>query len=742
MKFINDILYMEFSEVVECGVDASTLIKGKQRSANIWRFIDDPLDKRKVLIDYEHMKAVYKKLVTDHFGNPYDRMARMPILKLVELDAKAHEHYRKHTYTLGNKVVGLGVDVVNKYTRAASWLNMVNRVSADRRIVKDGIGISIGMFDEHVQHLVALEKKRGEMEGYAGLDVLPGDFPSSQQRLKGKAERYKAEGYDMLIDPLFGNKIASKLGRPAEITMANAGDDGGLLTENGEKVPLKLPKSGGYGGGFDPEIYEKQMAVIRAIARKHNNFDAGQVREMSNLLFTANGWKCPSVGRIRDIINENKHLLTAGRQGKQVYMDKVAMQNKRKGPPYPMIYWTLDGWTAELMYQERVIDSKGHEKTAYKRLVIVVVLDAYNKYPVGYAIGERENTALIRQACRNALGHVYGLTGAMYFPMQLQSDRYQVKNLTPFYQAMTTMYTPAQAHNAKSKIIEPYFKYLNKRYAQYHEFWAGFNVDAKKGNQVNKEWIDDTKGNAPNLAGVIKQLNRMMDRERKAKEADFMVGWAKLPEGDKKVLGEADYLRVIGEQLGERTSRITGQGIIKQVDGVERTYDSFDPAFRANMHVDWTLWGDKNAMGKVLAISPDEKLKFVLEEKRVLPMDIYSTTQEDVDYRMRVKHFNADRMAEVTMLAGADADMARGVAVSTPWLLNDEDEIDLKLMLTYGGQQKEAIQDAKQLGNKTIRQFDNVQKKEQKRLASEAVSSAMNWMEQQDAFIRKGVNQD
>jgi hypothetical protein len=345
------------------------------------------------------------------------------------------------------------------------------------------------------------------------------------------------------------------------------------------------------------------------------------------------------------------------------------------------------------MFQER-----GPQGLEYKRMAIVVVLDAYNKYPVGYAIGERENTELIRMACRNAVRHVYELCGEMQYPRQLQSDRYQIKNLTPFYTALTRHYTPAAVGNSKGKIIEPYFKYLNKKYAQMTEFWTGFNVDSKKSNQVNREYLDKAKGNAPDRAGAIKQLVRMMDRERNAKGEAFMAQWQLLPADDKLILNEMDYLRVLGEQLGERTNKITGQGIIKTIGGVQYTFDSFDPAFRANMHLDWTLYGDVTNLTKVLAESPDQKMRFVLEEKRVLPMDIYSTTQEDIDYRMRVKHFNDDRVAEIIELYAQDARVAAEVVASTPLNLSNEAEMDLKLMLTRNGQQKEGIQDAKGLG--------------------------------------------
>src|SRR5690606_8235724 len=118
------------------------------------------------------------------------------------------------------------------------------------------------------------------------------------------------------------------------------------------------------------------------------------------------------------------------------------------------------------------------DKNSYSnRLVIVVVLDAVNKYPVGYAIGDRENSNLIQEANRNAIMHMKELFGNSYRPWQLQSDRYALKKLTPFYQAVAHLHTPAAVGNAKSKIIEPYFKYLNKECQKYFPHnWSGFNI--------------------------------------------------------------------------------------------------------------------------------------------------------------------------------------------------------------------------------------------------------------------------
>ena len=86
----------------------------------------------------------------------------------------------------------------------------------------------------------------------------------------------------------------------------------------------------------------------------------------------------------------------------------------------PMLYWTVDGWDVELVYQKTTINEKGHKVTTYhNRLNAVMVLDPHTKYIIGYAIDENENPNLIRMALRNALTHTEELFGAMYKPHQL-----------------------------------------------------------------------------------------------------------------------------------------------------------------------------------------------------------------------------------------------------------------------------------------------------------------------------------
>jgi len=733
MKLIQNSLYLTISECVECGMNEETIKCAKRRDSNCWNIIDDPDDKRRVLVGFDKLSPARKRDVEVRFGNPYDLVARTPILAMVESDWKACDYFRGYRYGANLSLPG---DRVNQYTRAASWLNMLKGVKDKKAAIKKELGLMLTEFYIHVQELISLEKERGKLKGYAGLDVLPGDFPSSYQRLMAKVEGYKTGGYDSLIDPLFGNKNAAKIGKvpslgaDMEITEGvNAGYlqeavgiNEGLMMQNEPQKAVLVQKSVEKTGGYCPDLAKRQIAIIRHTQSLHNNLDAGQVAKFVNYIFKQNGWKTLSRARIHDIMSENKHLTTSGNRGTDIYRNEIAMQMKRKAPDAAMKYWTLDGWMVELMYQQPGVNKKGHKVVDYKRLTAVIVIDAFNKYPVGYAIGEQENTDLIREANRNALLHTKELFGNYYRPAQLQSDNYGNGNLVPFYQAITNLYVPARVGNSKAKVIEPYFMYLNKEYCQIQPNWTGFNLDSKKANQVNREMTDKMKGSFPDKAGVIKQIERIIDRERAKKVDAFMAAYAPVQHTP---MNDMDWLNAFSVPVG-KTNSITGQGIIKTIKGVEYTYDSFEPQFRANRHLDWQVKVDEYDMSKALVESPDGKLRFVVYEKRAVPMDIASMLPEDHQYLAHVTKFNKDREAEVMQTLASDADITRQVVLDTHF--EGDDELALKMRLTYAGQQKDRLNKAKNNA------FALTQKKEQRRIADVEADNTAAWEEKQRAY--------
>lgn len=703
MKLIENILYLEFNEMVECGVPANYLSKAKSTGTKCWEFINDPRDKRKVLIGYEGLRDVYKKMVKERFGDPYEMVARQPILDMIKQDFEANEHYKKHRYDGGKY---LPIETVNKYTRAASMLNMLGSVQDDRSIIKSVLGLpSVPSFYLHIAEIIKSEIKNGESKSYTGMFCLPKRFPTTYQRIMDKVAAYRAEGYDHLISDMLGNKAAAKIGKGAE--------------------------------GYDEQLAEKQMAVFRKVAGKNNNMDAEQVAFFVNKVYAANGWPTLSRERVYQIMQELKPVLTPGRRGKREYDNSISMQNKRRKPEFPTYYFTLDGWTAELGFQYQRKTKTGFETCYDGRLVIVVVLDAMNKYPVGYAIGDRETPELIREANRNALMHLKELFGDNYQPYQLQSDRYALKNLTPFYQAMAHLHTPAAVGNAKSKVVEPYFKALNKNYCQklFALNWTGHNLDAKKDNQVNREAYNQNKKNIPTREGVVQQLNMIMQMERSKKQVQYITQWAAMPEADKKVMSDMDWLMVFGTPIGKRTNSITGQGIIKMIDNVRLTYDSFDPGFRKHFHLDWQIIADLDDTRKVLAVSPDGKLRFVLDRKHEGAMSIKETTQEDTNNRLAIKGFNDDRKKEIMEMYKRDSELVEEVLGHTPLNPGDVEEMALKLILTDNkGQQKDKIQDAKGLRER--------QRKEQRLLEREEVKQNESWKAMRMEYLKKDIDFD
>ena len=71
------------------------------------------------------------------------------------------------------------------------------------------------------------------------------------------------------------------------------------------------------------------------------------------------------------------------------------------------------------MYQKRKRNTKGHSITTYtNRVNAVIVIDPFNYYPVGYAIGTHETPQLIQQAILNAMEHTKELFGEYYKPYQ------------------------------------------------------------------------------------------------------------------------------------------------------------------------------------------------------------------------------------------------------------------------------------------------------------------------------------
>src|SRR5205085_12303959 len=114
------------------------------------------------------------------------------------------------------------------------------------------------------------------------------------------------------------------------------------------------------------------------------------------------------------------------------------------------------------------------------------------------------------------------------------------------------------------------------KYCQTQYNWMGFNVDASKKNQVNREFSDKIKKSFPDRAGLICQIEAIIMQERTLKIDQYVQQWEALPESEKVVLQRLDWLMVFGKPTGFSNS-ITGMGLTPTINGQQLIYDSFNP---------------------------------------------------------------------------------------------------------------------------------------------------------------------
>ena len=426
-------------------------------------------------------------------------------------------------------------------------------------------------------------------------DTFPHTLPENPRRLQEKFNQYVREGYGALITGKYGTRNAAKI------------DDD-----------------------------TKESLLIRLISDARN-LDNAQIARIYNVVAETQGWKTIT-GAAVGVWREKHDLVTAGgRLGATRFRNQKSMQVKRTRPELPLLYCTIDGWVAELLYQK--VNERNGTITYTNRLTIVLVLDPCINYPIGYAIGERETPELIKAALRNAANHTAELFGRRYRFNQLQSDNYGRGNLAPVYQIMGEKYTPARAHNAKSKVIEPFFNQFNRKYCQLCKNWSGFGITSNKDLQPNSEFLNKHRHDFPTEEGCRQQLVAFIERERAEKRAEYVKLFAKLPEERRLPLSDEQYLLTFGADTGYRNA-LEGVGLRPTIGGIKRDYDCFDPKFREYAHVRWAVKYDPDNLDHVLAVNEDGSLRFMLERKHVQPMALADRREGDAEQLARVQEFN------------------------------------------------------------------------------------------------------
>lgn len=542
---------------------------------------------RTALYAVESLPMKWRTEVYKRFPDLQERAESQEFIDTIQPDTKAFDFFQGYTLSDGRH---LPDDKVLEYASNAAIMNAFRacweaHVSKRQRTGKKAVAAK----EFWARAAAALPRL---------ADRWPHSLPGSARRLQMKMAEYLEQGYACFISGKYMNGNAAKV------------DD------------------------------QNQKNVLTALLAHHNNLPDTLVAEGYNRFATAMGWPLITASTVGVWREKLGSVIKAGRLGVTNFRNTLTMQVKRSRPSTPLLMWSLDGWTVELLYQTTKTDKKGHNVTTYtNRLTMVVVLDVFNNFPIGYAVGTHETPELIKAALRDAAKYTQALTGEMLRATQIQSDRYAIKTMHDLYAIMGDKVIPAQAHNAKAKPVEPYFNYLNTHYCIRCNNWSGFGVTTDPKRQPNSEALNKMRHHFPDEAGLRAQIDEMMRLERLAKYEEYMAGYASLRPEHRLPLSRETFLLNYGVETGFKNV-LEGCGLRPTILGVKHDYDCFDLTFRDHAAERWTVKYDPDDLSQVLAVNEAGTRRYMLEEKYVQPMALADRKPGDAEQLERVRAYN------------------------------------------------------------------------------------------------------
>lgn len=527
MKLIDNKLYLTFKEMVDCGVSENYLRKAKSTGTKCWSFLDDPEDKRKVLIEFEALKDEYKTKVNARYGNPYERFAKQPIRDLIKWDDQAEEFYLSYRYTgTDGNLKPLPVEHVKKYTAASSFLNMLKRVMEDKKALKELLNLNIQQFWNHCLEII-------ETDNIA----LPASYERLYAREDSAFKKYVANGYPSIISNKFGNTSAAKV---------------------------------------NDEV--SQAALLEMIAHP-NQYDSVLIKMQYNKWAKENGYAPIHESTVDVWKRKNDRDVTMFREGNAALKNKFLKQVKGFRPTAPLYMVESDDNTLDWLFID-VEDDTDHKN--YHRYKAIVVIDSFNDYVLGYAYAEKLTHELVRMAYLSAMYNIKRLTGGWYLPHETKTDRWALKELQPFYQSIGK-YIPTPVGSKNRGYIENFFGSINwKRFMKLGaNNYNGNNMTAKF-RGVNTEVLNLNKSNYPTVGQeAIQQIETFFYRLRNmpqsnglSKEQQWLQAFNAMPATDKRLVSDEQFLLKFGIQHNpERQIRITNRGVEPQINGTRYSYD-------------------------------------------------------------------------------------------------------------------------------------------------------------------------
>lgn len=582
----------------------------------------------RALVEYDSMPEDMKQSIIKTLGgNPYDQAKQSILENYIQENNAASDYY--DTYKLADGRF-LPLDAQIEYYNNVKILDAIHlfltSTMTKRRAMGGKASNKWGFISEAVNSLNRIKYKH--------------TLPKNARALQRKYNEYKGaeNGFKSLIHSNY------------------------LKQANSAKVKDKY-----------------QVSLLTELFGDARNFDNAQIMRIYNEFGRNQSpqWEAICLQTVSSWRKKLNFITHPGRRGTSDFYNTKLMHVLRSAPTKPLYFLTIDGWQAELLYKKTEVkkykkdgqDRETNVTTYHNRLTVVILLDPFNKYPLGYAIGERENPDLIKAALRNAMKHTAELFGGMYRAHQLQSDKYGRGSLTPFYEAIGKHYTPTSKNysNPKAKVIEPYFNTINRTYCQMQLNWSGFGITSNKDKQPNGEFLNKFHAHFPDKQGCAQQIASIVNMEREKKRAQYLAAWEQMPAEDKLPLTYEAYLRTFGVKH-EYTNVMQPRGLFVTLGGIKRVYDTFDLQFRQYPHIQWNVLYDPEDTQQILVQNNDESLRFLLKQKEVIPMALEDFQPGHGKALHEITKFNKDAVNLVIDKRAEAGDAVREMLENNPLL--------------------------------------------------------------------------
>lgn len=531
------------------------------------------------LYDWATLPTRYKALVVTHLGGDPEELAKAQQVERHLLPV-AEDHRYIDTFRAANGR-GLVDERRAQLAMASRIMDLLARADAAYR--KGGSAAVLSAFG-----MGAMALKAAVLDYVkANRARLPKQFPTTHARMEARKRAYMAArlrgepGVSALVHGAQGNANASKLAT------------------------------------------EDQQALLRRLCARPQNYSHVRIASDYNLLAAQAGWAGITPGTVFNFLRDgaNGRAVAVYAKGMGAYQNMYGIVVHRERPSQPTYLWVHDGTDYELLYQKEVAGRTGY----HHRKKVTVVLDPHSWYPVGFAIGEEDTVDLTWEAMRDAVRHMRELTGHYALPRQVQSDRMGHKALGIRYAALGVKHTPAGAHNARAKVIEPWWAQHNDHYANRYPNWSGHNITSSKRNQPNPDALNLHKKDFPTEAGVIEQITAAINRERADKMDAFRAALAAMPEGALRTISREQYLLHFGARH-PWTNELTNRGLCPTIGGVEVPFNLLSKSFQAHLGTRFQVMYDPADLSDVLAMTEDQAVRYLVPAVERVPMALADHT--------------------------------------------------------------------------------------------------------------------